>query len=93
MELFNNPDRAIPLNENASENDTQYALIFLYNNYSFIRKKYIDLLFKWKNKNLVQICDRLDKMNKNMKRPRRQEENVDTKNVALLQEVNIPPQL
>uniref|UniRef100_V5GJN0 E3 ubiquitin-protein ligase n=1 Tax=Anoplophora glabripennis TaxID=217634 RepID=V5GJN0_ANOGL len=87
VDWFNDPNRSVSLDEEADESDVQYARTFLYNNYSFIRKKYIDLLFDWKNRNLAEICDRLDRMSKSMRRPRPQEKNVDSSNLALLQEI------
>ncbi|KAJ8956992.1 hypothetical protein NQ318_012157 [Aromia moschata] len=87
VDRYTSPQRQKALDGNADENDKQYALIFLYNNYGFIRKKYIDQLWRWKKMDLVEVCDRLDRMHKCMRRPRLPEYGVDTKNIALLQEI------
>ncbi|KAJ8970697.1 hypothetical protein NQ317_000595 [Molorchus minor] len=87
METFSDPQRKKCLDENSTDSDIKYAMTFLYNQYSFIRKKYIDQLFAWRKKDLVEVCERLDKMRKSLRRPRPRLEVADTNNVALLQEV------
>ncbi|KAJ8925111.1 hypothetical protein NQ315_001292 [Exocentrus adspersus] len=85
---FNSPDRVNALNENSTKEEAEYALTFLYNNYGFVRKKYIDMVFKYRKANLVECCERLDKLGKNMRKARAQEQyKADIKNVALLQEI------
>lgn len=93
VEKFSDPKRALILNCDSEEADIKYALQFLYNHYPFIRKVHIDTLFKWKNKNLVETCERLDRLNKNMRKPRHTEEYVESSNVLLLQLVCFPVQL
>lgn len=87
-EKFTNPTRQLSLNENANDNDEKYALNFLYNHYRFIRMKYIDMVFRWEQKNLVAITDRLDRLSKSLKKARPAEApSVNSENVPLLQVV------
>ncbi|KAG5892934.1 hypothetical protein JTB14_006246 [Gonioctena quinquepunctata] len=85
---FSDPNRKLSLDENADENDLKAAMIFLYNQYRFTRKNYIDKVFRWKKKNLVIICDRLDKLGRSLKRARPLDQEEQTKNVPLLQVVS-----
>ncbi|CAH1170276.1 unnamed protein product [Phaedon cochleariae] len=84
--FYSDPKRKLSLDENSDENDEKFALDFLFNKYRFIRKLYIERTFKWSKKNLVATCDRLDKLDRSMRKGRLLlEPTKDTKNVSLLQ--------
>ncbi|XP_056642134.1 E3 ubiquitin-protein ligase RNF216-like isoform X1 [Diorhabda sublineata] len=87
IEKFSDPNRLLILNDNSDQNDEEYALQFLYNQFRFIRRKYIDLLFKWKKKNLVAVCDELENLGNSLITPRPVVNEVDSKNIQLLQVV------
>lgn len=84
---FTNPERKLALNDESPENDINYALVFLQNQYPFARKKCIEVLFP-KNKNLVEVCARLDKLGRTIRLPRDLIGSEDTSNIELLQVVS-----
>lgn len=88
-ETFSNVEKQQVLDENATNEDVQYALNFVYNKYRCARKHSIDLLFKWKKKNLYQICEQLDRFPKQMRTKRPVQQLGQTNNVPLLQLVSL----
>nr|XP_023023471.1 E3 ubiquitin-protein ligase RNF216-like [Leptinotarsa decemlineata] len=85
--LFSDPKRKLALADDVDENDVRYAMAFLLNQYRLTRRSYIEKVFKWKNKNLVEVCDCLDKLGRSLKKARPFEQEGDTSNVGLLQVV------
>lgn len=87
-ETFSKIEKQRVLDDNSSNDDVQYALNFLYNKYRFIRRHSIDLLFKWKKKNLYQICEQLDRLPKQLRIQRPIQQLSSTNNIPLLQLVS-----
>ncbi|XP_050507732.1 E3 ubiquitin-protein ligase RNF216-like [Diabrotica virgifera virgifera] len=89
IETFTGKNRLSGLDDNSTDSDEKYALNFLYNSYTRIRRKYIDLVFKYEKKDLVAVCNRLDKLHNSLLRPRPAEnEAEDSTNVTLLQMIS-----
>ncbi|XP_072385345.1 uncharacterized protein [Diabrotica undecimpunctata] len=88
IETFTGKNRPSCFDENSTESDEKYALNFLYNSYTRIRRKYIDLVFKWEKKNLVAVCNRLDTLHNSLLRPRPIENGEDSTNITLLQMIS-----
>lgn len=89
MEYFTNPNRPKAVDSNCAsfEDDKSYALNFLYNFYSTLRKRDIDKVFKSVDYDLVLTCDKLDCFPRAFQMPRNLLEKLDTKNLTLVQEV------
>lgn len=89
LEYFSNLDRPKALNTDNEhfEADKKYALNFLYNFYTCLRKKDIDKVLTHANYDLVLACDKLDGFPKAFQRPRDQIERTECDNLTLVQEV------
>ncbi|KAF2879984.1 hypothetical protein ILUMI_26187 [Ignelater luminosus] len=92
--LFSDPNRKHALtpsdsiDEETYKEDEIYAVNFLYNLYSYLRKRDIDRVFRMNGKNLVKICSKLDGMRKAKRTPRKSHlSETVSKNISLLQEI------
>ncbi|EFA00239.2 hypothetical protein TcasGA2_TC003067 [Tribolium castaneum] len=84
VEIFTNPNRKSPL---VDENDLEFALNFLYNQFLFLRKREIVKIFDHFGKNLVKTCHKLKTLTKAFRHPRPAVELNECKNIELLKEV------
>lgn len=96
LKLFPDPDKHFSqiekqrvFNENENPQDIEYACNFLYNKYQHHRKHTIDLLFKWKKRNLFEICEQLDRMPRQLRIKRVPVSMGKTSNIPLLQLVSL----
>ncbi|CAG9769904.1 unnamed protein product [Ceutorhynchus assimilis] len=85
---FKDPDRQKPLQQpDTPEEDFLYARTFLYNQYPYIRKRHIELVFKMQKKSLMDCCEHLNKIVKGLKTKRALVPLPESNNLPLLQEV------
>lgn len=98
LKMFPDPDETFSKIEkqlvfedtaNNDDDDVLYALKFLYNKYRFVRTHSINLLFKWKNKNLYQICEQLERLPRQLRVQRPRQQLGQTSNIPLLQLVSV----
>ncbi|XP_019872467.1 uncharacterized protein LOC109600733 isoform X1 [Aethina tumida] len=85
IEKYSNSNRKLILvGDDVDPNDIKFVKEVLYNKYRFLRRKCIDMVFN-PQVNLVQICNRLDRLPKSLRKPRDLVKESDSKNTELLQ--------
>lgn len=89
IEKYSNSKRKLILvGDDVDPNDIKFVKEVLYNKYRFLRRKCIDMVFN-PQVNLVQICNKLDRLPKSLRKPRDLVKESDSKNTELLQLVSI----